>query len=91
MNQAQGAAQWVSEGRRHPDKLAGRLALVLKADVAIFDYQGAVLGDSSERGAVTAEESSSPEVVAAMRGEVGAQRASSARPARRCATSRAGD
>jgi len=35
--QARGAAVWIGEGRRHPDKLAGRLALIVKADVTIFD------------------------------------------------------
>jgi two-component system phosphate regulon sensor histidine kinase PhoR len=45
--QAQGAAQWVGEGRRHPEKLAGRLALVVHAEVTIFDREGNVLGDSS--------------------------------------------
>ena len=44
--QANGAAQWVGEGRRHPDKLAGRLALVVHAQVTIFDHDGNVLGDS---------------------------------------------
>ncbi len=44
--QAVGAAQWVSEGRRHPDKLAGRLGLIVHAQVTIFDRDGAVIGDS---------------------------------------------
>jgi two-component system, OmpR family, phosphate regulon sensor histidine kinase PhoR len=44
--QAQGAAQWVSEGRRHPDKLAGRLGLIVHAQVTIFDRDGTVIGDS---------------------------------------------
>jgi two-component system, OmpR family, phosphate regulon sensor histidine kinase PhoR len=44
--QALGAAQWVSEGRRHPDKLAGRLGLIVHAQVTIFDRDGAVIGDS---------------------------------------------
>jgi len=71
LEQAHGAAQWVSEGRRHPDKLAGRLALIVKADVTIFDPTGEVLGDSSERAPATDDDARAPEVVAAMRGEVG--------------------
>jgi two-component system phosphate regulon sensor histidine kinase PhoR len=47
LEQAQGAAVWISEGRRHPDKLAERLALIVKADVTIFGHTGEVLGDSS--------------------------------------------
>src|ERR1700679_1792065 len=45
--QAQGAAQWVGEGRRPPDKLAGRLGLVVHAEVTILDGDGVVLGDSA--------------------------------------------
>jgi two-component system phosphate regulon sensor histidine kinase PhoR len=44
--QAEGAAQWISEGRRHPDKLAGRLGLIVHAQVTIFDKDGSVIGDS---------------------------------------------
>jgi two-component system phosphate regulon sensor histidine kinase PhoR len=44
--QAVGAAQWVGEGRRHPDKLAGRLGLIVHAQVTIFDRDGVVIGDS---------------------------------------------
>ena len=47
LEQATGAAQWVGEGRRHPDKLAERLALIVKADVTIFGHAGEILGDSS--------------------------------------------
>jgi two-component system phosphate regulon sensor histidine kinase PhoR len=68
--QALGAAQWVGEGRRHPEKLAGRLALVVHADVAIFDRDGNVVGDSSHADART-EPDARPEVDAARRGEVG--------------------
>jgi two-component system phosphate regulon sensor histidine kinase PhoR len=42
---------WVGEGRRHPDKLAERLALIVKADVTIFGPGGEVLGDSSAHSA----------------------------------------
>jgi two-component system, OmpR family, phosphate regulon sensor histidine kinase PhoR len=70
--QAQGAAQWVSEGRRHPEKLAGRLALVVHAQVTIFDREGNVLGDSSVVEPSQARpRTNDPEVQAAHRGEVG--------------------
>jgi two-component system phosphate regulon sensor histidine kinase PhoR len=70
--QAQGAAQWVSEGRRHPEKLAGRLALVVHAQVTIFDRDGNVLGDSSvSEPALARPGTDDPEVQAARRGEVG--------------------
>ncbi len=52
VEQASGAAQWVGDGRRHPDKLAERLALIVKADVTIFDPFGEVIGDSSDRARV---------------------------------------
>jgi two-component system phosphate regulon sensor histidine kinase PhoR len=70
--QAQGAAQWVGEGRRHPEKLAGRLALVVHAEVTIFDRDGNVLGDST-RADVTGAPSGvdDAEFQAARRGEVG--------------------
>src|SRR5580693_2704507 len=51
LEQAQGAAAWIGEGRRHPDKLAERLALIVKADVTIFGHAGEVLGDSSAHSA----------------------------------------
>jgi HAMP domain-containing protein len=69
LEQARGAAQWVGEGRRHPDKLAGRLALIVKADVTIFDNTGEILGDSSEHAPASKADATMPEVVAAMRGE----------------------
>jgi two-component system phosphate regulon sensor histidine kinase PhoR len=70
--QAQGAAQWVGEGRRHPEKLAGRLALVVNAEVTIFDRDGNVLGDSSLADVADAPSGAAePEFQAARRGEVG--------------------
>jgi two-component system phosphate regulon sensor histidine kinase PhoR len=85
LDQARGAAQWVSEGRRHPDKLAERLARIVKADVTIFSHAGEVLGDSSADTPANDGASEPPavlkstpendaraeEVVAAMRGGVG--------------------
>jgi two-component system phosphate regulon sensor histidine kinase PhoR len=68
--QALGAAQWIGEGRRHPDKLAGRLALVVSADVTIFDPAGAVVGDSTAGGAEPGA-GGAPEVTAARHGNVG--------------------
>jgi len=70
--QAQGAAQWVSEGRRHPEKLAGRLALVVGAEVTIYDRDGVVLGTSTSPEPSDAPEGTSdPEFQAAKHGEVG--------------------
>ena len=70
--QAQGAAQWVSEGRRHPEKLAGRLALVVHTQVTIFDRDGNVLGDSTVSEPSQARPGGDdPEVQAARRGDVG--------------------
>ncbi len=76
--QAQGAAQWVGEGRRHPEKLASRLAHVVNADVTIFDREGNVTGDSAHAGATPdapvvppPPSPAPPEVLAAQRGEVG--------------------
>jgi two-component system phosphate regulon sensor histidine kinase PhoR len=70
--QAQGAAQWVGDGRRHPDKLAGRLGNVVRAQVTIFDRDGHVLGDSAIADPELAPPGGAdPEFVAASRGEVG--------------------
>ncbi len=45
---ARGAATWVGEsGHRHLDKLVGRIANIVGADVALFDAEGRLLGDSS--------------------------------------------
>lgn len=41
--QAEGAAQWIGSGR-HPNRLAGRLASVVGAEIALIDRSGAVLG-----------------------------------------------
>jgi len=41
--QADGAAQWIGSGR-HPNRLAGRLASVVGAEIALIDRGGAVLG-----------------------------------------------
>jgi two-component system phosphate regulon sensor histidine kinase PhoR len=70
--QAEGAAQWVSEGRRHPDKLAARLALVVHAEVTIYDRDGNVLGDSAHADAVgTVTGAEDPEFQAARLGQIG--------------------
>jgi two-component system phosphate regulon sensor histidine kinase PhoR len=77
--QAQGAASWVGEGgHRHPDKLAGRIAAVVNADVTIFDKDGQVAGDSARGSPRAADTGERPEVAAAQRGEIG--RASRALP-----------
>lgn len=70
--QAQGAAQWVGEGRRHPDKLAGRLGLVVHAQVTIFDRDGRVLGDSTAADPARAPSGDGlPELQSARRGAIG--------------------
>src|SRR5262245_30734762 len=66
--EAQGAAAWVGEGRRHPDKLAGRISLIVNARATIFDRDGRVLGDSMERSAAPRSQGDvEPEVMAAQR------------------------
>jgi len=70
--QAQGAAQWVSEGRRHPDKLAGRLGLIVHAQVTVFDRDGVVIGDSDVVDLASAPSGGDdPAFQGAKRGEVG--------------------
>src|SRR5215472_122194 len=75
LQQAAGAAQWVGEGRRHPDKLAGRLALVVNADVTIYDRDGNVLGAAAPptdtAPLVNDRSAEVPEVVAARHGGLG--------------------
>ncbi len=46
--QADGAAQWIGSGR-HPNRLAGRLASVVGAEIALIDRGGAVLGYADPR------------------------------------------
>jgi two-component system phosphate regulon sensor histidine kinase PhoR len=70
--QAKGAANWIGDGRRHPDKLAGRLALVTHAEVTIYDREGNVAGDSVLPDLSSAPSGADdPVVEAAQRGEVG--------------------
>lgn len=70
--QARGAAQWgASDGRRHPEKIAARLALVLDADVSLFDQTGKMVGASTAQKDGPAMEESGPEVASALRGEIG--------------------
>jgi two-component system phosphate regulon sensor histidine kinase PhoR len=72
VQQANGAAPWIGEGRRHPDKLAGRLALIVHADVTIFDREGHVLAESNASAPPSAGDASQlPEVMAARRGALG--------------------
>ena len=68
--QARGAGQWgAGEGRRHPEKLAARLALVLDADVTLYDQTGKRVGGSGKGdGQIDA---SGPEVADALKGEIG--------------------
>jgi signal transduction histidine kinase len=67
--QAVGAARWVTEGR-HPGKLAGRLAAVVGAGVAIVDRDGNALGDS-EAGEASFVGEFAPEIAAARASGIG--------------------
>jgi signal transduction histidine kinase len=46
LEQARGATEWVSTGR-HPQKVAGRLAAIVQAEVTIFDDRGCIVGTSA--------------------------------------------
>ena len=47
LEQAKGAVEWAEEGgRRHPDKVATRIAHIVDAEVALFDRDGTVIGAS---------------------------------------------
>ena len=47
LEQAKGAVEWAEEGgRRHPEKVATRIAHIVDAEVALFDRDGAVLAAS---------------------------------------------
>jgi signal transduction histidine kinase len=46
--QAEGAAQWIGSGR-HPNRLAGRLASVVGAEITLLDRDGAVVGYADPR------------------------------------------
>ena len=48
--QADGAAAWIGSGR-HPNRLAGRLASVVGAEIALIDRDGEVLGFAEPRSA----------------------------------------
>lgn len=68
--QAIGATQWgVGEGRRHPEKIAARLAKIVGADVTMFDDKGVAVADS--RPEPVGEGDVGPEVAAALGGAVG--------------------
>lgn len=67
--QTLGAAGWVGQNR-HPEKLALRLAEVVGARVTIADEEGRMLADSDPDRA-SEDLAAQPEIVAALRGEVG--------------------
>ena len=47
LEQAKGAIEWAEEGgRRHPDKVATRIAHIVDAEVTLLDREGAVIGAS---------------------------------------------
>jgi signal transduction histidine kinase len=68
-DQALGAAPWVRQNR-HPEKLAARMAEVVGARVTIADNLGNLLADS-DPDAGAEELGTRPEILAALRGEVG--------------------
>lgn len=47
LEQARGAAEWAEEGgRRHPERVATRIAHIVGAEVALFDRDDTVIGSS---------------------------------------------
>lgn len=66
--QARGAVEWAHEGgRRHPEKVAKRIASIVDAEVTLFDGEGTVLAASGEGARVDMGD----EVAAARREGVG--------------------
>ena len=48
LEQAKGAVEWAEEGgKRHPEKVATRIAHIVDAEVTLFDRDGKVMGASS--------------------------------------------
>jgi two-component system, OmpR family, phosphate regulon sensor histidine kinase PhoR len=67
-DQARGAVDWAREGRRrHPERVAARIALIVDAEVTLFGARGEVLGASSQ----VAGADLGPEVETALGGAVG--------------------
>lgn len=69
-SRARGAAEWAAEGQ-HPERLAHRLSKIVGERVTILDGMGRVIGDSSGDISIGADESTEPEIVAALRGSTG--------------------
>ncbi len=65
--QGKGAIEWAEGGKRHPDRIATRIAKIVDAEVTLFEKDGTVLGASSPE----ARTDIGPEVAAARAGEVG--------------------
>ncbi|MBX3229636.1 MAG: HAMP domain-containing protein [Labilithrix sp.] len=65
--QGKGALEWAEGGKRHPDRIASRIAHIVDAEVTLFGEDGTVLGAS----AIEARLDIGPEVEIAKRGEVG--------------------
>ncbi len=66
--QAKGAVEWAEEGgRRHPDKVAVRIAHIVDAEVTLFDRADSVVGASTSE----ARSDVGPEVAAARKGAAG--------------------
>ncbi len=45
--QGKGAIEWAEGGRRHPDRIATRIAKIVDAEVTLFEKDGTVLGAST--------------------------------------------
>jgi signal transduction histidine kinase len=65
--QGKGALEWAEAGKRHPDRIATRIAKIVDAEVTLFDKDGTVLGASSPE----ARTDIGAELTAAQAGEVG--------------------
>jgi signal transduction histidine kinase len=67
--QARGAAEWGMGERRHPSRIAARMASLVDCDVTLFDHDGKILGDS--RGEKAGAVSAGPEVRTAQSAGIG--------------------
>ena len=66
-DQGHGAIEWAEGGRRHPDRIANRIAHIVDAEVTLFDRDGSILGASTER----ARTDLGPEIAEAIAAGVG--------------------
>ncbi len=69
--QAKGASTWVTGDRRHPERLAARIAPIVNADVAIFDREGRLVAVATPSSAPGGDDAAGPEVGVAAGGAIG--------------------